>query len=487
MKHRYAKVIQKFWYIALAVGLVGGFLGWGLSQISPHSYTSSSSLFLSLRVGDSATDLNQGATYTQSQMLSFAQLATSPIVLDPVIHDLGLDATSASLAQVINVSAPQSTVILTLSVTQSSPAAAQAIASKVATQLASTVESVSSRDANNKPTITATVIQPATLPRYASSPNTKLNTLAGLVLGLLVGTLALVSVEALERRVRTPQIAAEVTGLPMLGAMRKVQAPASRCRVMLDAPLSAAAEAYRQLRSNFEYVMVGADNAVVVLTSALASEGKSTVALNLALAFAEARQRVLLIDADLRRPSIAKYADLPGEPGLSSVLIGRATLEESLHRWGHGTLDVLAAGPTPPNPSEMVSSPAMLTLLASVRDEYDVVLVDTAPALEFADAAILGAAADGVILVADRTKVTRSYLAAAAEVIGHAGVRAFGVVLNRITPPRRRSHHIYGEPAPARPMHAAQDPSRAMDVSAPTRRDQQRAAFDATIGAPSKR
>lgn len=453
MTHRYAKVIQRFWYVALAVGVLGGFLGWGLSQLTVHKYTSTSSLFFSLRAGDSASDLNQGATYTQSQMLSFSQLATSPIVLSPVISHLGLDTSPAKLAQLIDVSAPQNTVVLTYSVTDTSATSAREIAAQVAKQLTTAVENVAPRDAKDKPTITATVIEPATLPRYASSPNTRLNTLGGLVLGLLVGALALVAVEALERRVRTPQIAAEVSGLPMLGSTRTLSSSSmNRYRVMLDAPLSAAAEAYRQLRSNFEYVMVGAGNPLVVLTSALASEGKSTTALNFALALAESRQRVLLIDADLRRPSIAKYAGVETEPGLSSVLIGRATFEQSLHRWGSGTLDLLTAGPTPPNPSEMLSSPAMLTLLASVRDRYDVVLIDTAPVLEFADATIVGAVADGVIIVADRTKVTRGYLAAAVEVISHAGVRAFGVVLNRVSPPRRKQHHIYGEPTMVRAL-----------------------------------
>jgi capsular exopolysaccharide synthesis family protein len=210
---------------------------------------------------------------------------------------------------------------------------------------------------------------------------------------------------------------------------------------MVDRPQSPAAESYRQLRADLSFVAVDGSHAVFVVTSALPREGKSTLVCNLALAMAEAGVRALVIDADLRRPAIASYFGLEGAAGLTTVLSGRATFTDLVQTWGDSTLDILTAGVLPPNPSELLSARAMATLVEDVADIYDVVLIDSPPALSIADAAILGRLGDGALVVADAAQVRRPQLQQTIQSLQTAGVPVLGAVLNRV--PSDKSSDVY--------------------------------------------
>jgi capsular exopolysaccharide synthesis family protein len=170
----------------------------------------------------------------------------------------------------------------------------------------------------------------------------------------------------------------------------------------------------------------------IVVTSSLPGEGKSTTAVNLAITLADAGSRVALVDADLRRPSIAEYMGLEGEVGLTTVLIGQADLQDALQPWGDRHLHVLTSGQVPPNPSELLGSRSMATLLTQLASQYDMVLIDTPPLLPVTDAAILAKITGGAVVVAGAGTVQRQQLADGLGSLEDVGARVLGVVLNRL-------------------------------------------------------
>ncbi len=202
------------------------------------------------------------------------------------------------------------------------------------------------------------------------------------------------------------------------------------------------AEAFRVLRTNMQYVEVDHDQKVFVVTSSLPSEGKSTTAVNLAITLAMSKQRVALIECDLRRPLIAARLGLDGGVGTTSVLIGKVALKDALQPHGDTGLQVLSSGPIPPNPSELLQSNAMEKMLGDLRDNFDVVIIDAPPLLPVTDAALLAAQADGALIVVRHGRTTRDQLRHAIERIESVGAKAVGVVINLA--PTKRIGRAYG-------------------------------------------
>lgn len=427
--------ILRRWPIVIAATILGGIIGFGLSALATPMYQASSSLYFSINVGTTATDLNQGATYTQAQMLSFAQLAESPAVLDPVIDELKLKTTSAQLANSINVSTPEKTVVLNIVVTGAVPSQASSIANEVAQSVINVVSESAPRTSEGRSTVTVRTIQPATSDLQPSSPNTRINVVAGLLIGALLVILVIVVRSTTDRRVRDEESVAGVTLAPVLGTIDRElvprRAPAGPRLALLRDPLSSAAESYRMLRSNLLHATGRPVTLSLVVTSAIAREGKSTVAANLAIAFGESGVRVILVDADLRSPKIAEYAELDAGDGLSTILTGEGAVATTVLGGGLGAVDVLTAGPLPANPGESLASDALTSLIAQLKKRYDVIILDTPPVETAADALVLATAVDGVLLVADRRRVHINDLKNAIEVLGKSGAHVLGIVLNQ--------------------------------------------------------
>lgn len=481
---RFLTVLRHRWFTVLTLIVGGAAVAAGLSFLQTPVYSSQTSVFFSIQFGASANDLVQGATYTQNSVTSFANLATKPIVLDPVIQELGLDTTARELADRVVATAPLDTVIVELSVTDSSPEAAAAIASAIGAQLSATVEALSPEDVNGVATVQAEIVAPATVEASPVSPNISLNFAGGILGGLLVGVGFAFARETLDTRVRGVAEVQEITDLPLLGAIG-VSPSGTSALVVQDIPSSSQAEAYRQIRTNLQFLGVNARARSIVVTSALPAEGKSTIAANLALALAETSTRVLLVDADLRRPNIADMMSLEGAAGLTTVLIGRAAFDDVVQEWGDRQLHVLTSGEVPPNPSELLASPAMKRLLADLADRYDVVILDTAPLLPVTDAAILSRIATGTIVVANARRVRRGQLSEGLGFLDQVEARVLGIVLNEAVKdserygytPRaiqndamkaRRSEELAARAAVTRTDHDSADPPQGR-VGGPSR------------------
>jgi capsular exopolysaccharide synthesis family protein len=200
---------------------------------------------------------------------------------------------------------------------------------------------------------------------------------------------------------------------------------------MLDHPESVAAEAFRSLRTSILLSRPKAGPRVILVTSCIPGEGKSTVTANLAISFAQHGKKVIIMEADMRRPSMKHVLDVSNESGLSSVLAGALSLDEaSLHGVHVPTLDILPAGPRPPMPSEMLGSSAFDSLLEQLRSRYDIILIDSPPTLLLTDAVSIASKTDAVVWVARAGVITRPYLARAAQLIERNGKPVIDFVLN---------------------------------------------------------
>ena len=210
--------------------------------------------------------------------------------------------------------------------------------------------------------------------------------------------------------------------------------------VVVRSPRSPAAEAYRTLRTNLQFASLDRDLRTVLVTSAADGEGKTTVAANLGVALAEAGSRVLLLDADLRRPGLHRLFELPLAPGLSNALLDEES-EPPIRATAVPGLSVLSAGDPPPNPAEFVASRRLTGLLARLRSSFDYVLVDAAPLTLVADAAALAPSVDGVVMVVSAGKTKRDLARRAREQLAVVGARVLGVVLNNAR--LEKSHRTY--------------------------------------------
>ena len=182
---------------------------------------------------------------------------------------------------------------------------------------------------------------------------------------------------------------------------------------------------------------------VVVVTSAVAGEGKSTTAANLAVVFAEADIDVLLIEADLRRPKVADYFGLERAVGLTNVLVGQVSVDEVLQEWGSGGVTVLASGSIPPNPAELLGSQNMQVLLNELRQRFDMIIIDAPPLLPVTDAAVAAARADGALVVTRYGKTTRAQLDSAIAVLHAVDAKVIGGVLNMVPTSEARVSSMY--------------------------------------------
>lgn len=213
--------------------------------------------------------------------------------------------------------------------------------------------------------------------------------------------------------------------------------------ITLINPKSPISEAYRTLRTNISFAAVDEKLQVIMVTSAGQGEGKSTTSANLAVVQAESDKRVLLIDADLRKPTVHRIFHISNRWGLTSLLSGQTTLQDVITDTGVTNLHVIPSGIIPPNPSEMLASNKMKQLLEQLREAYDVIIIDTPPSLAVTDAQIMATRSDGVIMVVEAGSVKREMAMKAKANLEHVQARILGVVLNNIERKESESYYYY--------------------------------------------
>ncbi|UVI31603.1 CpsD/CapB family tyrosine-protein kinase [Paenibacillus spongiae] len=204
-------------------------------------------------------------------------------------------------------------------------------------------------------------------------------------------------------------------------------------------PLSPVTEAYRVLRTNIQFSSIDRPIHVIMISSAQRGEGKTTTVSNLAVAYAQEGKKVLLIDTDLRDPSLHHVFSLPNRVGLTSILSNQYGLQEVVRDTVVDNLSVITGGPIPPNPSEMLGSFKMQSLIDELRTEYDMILIDTPPVLAVTDGIVISVLCDGVIMVVDAGKVDKERVKKAKSSLEHANARILGAVLNKMNKKDRKT------------------------------------------------
>lgn len=358
------------------------------------------------------------------------------------VDKLGLDMDAAALQANVKASSKLDTVLINVSVLDASPVRARDIANTLSDEFVAMVRDLETPEDGATPDARVVVEQRASIPEQPVVPKTTRNIGIGLVLGLAFGIGLAVARDLLDNTVKDRQILESITGAGTVGSVPLDKERKRQAAISFESDNSPIAEAFRKLRTNLQFLSVDNPPRVIVVTSSMPSEGKSTTAINLALALAEAEHNVVLVDGDMRRPSLHKYLDLVGQVGFSTVLSGSASLSEALQKTRFPGLSVLTSGAVPPNPSELLGSLSARKLLTELRTQFDYVIVDSTPLLAVTDAAILAAGADGVLIMARFGHTKRDHLAHAVGSLESVGAPLLGAVFT-MTPARGGSSYSY--------------------------------------------
>lgn len=429
----YLRILRKSWILILLLALVSVAAAATYSILQTPLYSAESKVFVSTESGGTTSELVQGSTFTQARVKTYSSLVETPIVLLPVISSLDLELTTGELAGSIEASAPLDTTLIVITVTDPDPVLAADIANATSQSLTAVVEEIETTPGNSESPVRLTRVQDATVPAVPVSPNIPLNIALGLLVGLAIGVGVAVLREVLDNRIRNERDVELITDIPIMGGIGFDPNAAARPLIVQVDPRSPRAESFRTLRTNLQFVDIERPSRTFVVTSAVEAEGKSTTAANLAIAMADAGFRVLIVDADMRRPKLATYMDLEGAVGLTDVLIGRAKLADVVQAWGRsGFLWVLPAGMVPPNPSELLGSQAMQRLLELFEEQFDVVLFDAPPLLPVTDAAVLAKKVGGTILVVAAGRTHRNQLRGALTTLENVDATVSGIVLTML-------------------------------------------------------
>lgn len=438
----YLRILRRHWILILAASLAGVLIGGLASVLTRPTYVADTQLFVAIQGSGSVQELQQGNTFSQARVQSYVKTVNSPVVLQPAIDALGLGVTSQELATRVKASTDVNTVLINISVEDNSPVQAAAVAQAVGTSLIKAVDTLEKPRSGGTSPVSLSIIKPATAPTAPSAPNTRLNLLLGALVGLVLGIGAALLKTTLDSRIRGEADARLVTDAPLLGAISFDPDATRKPLLTQTGAQSPRAESFRQLRTNLQFTNVSGRAQTVLITSSLPGEGKSTTATNLAIALAQAGQAVCLIDADLRRPMVGEYLGLDRSAGLTTALMGAVDVMDLLQPWGNDNLFVLASGQIPPNPSELLGSEAMKSLIVRLEQTFDAIIVDAPPLLPVTDAAVMAQHVGGVVVVVGSEKIKRHDLEKALKALALIDAKLLGIVLNRL-PAKGQDSYAY--------------------------------------------
>lgn len=434
----YLRVIRQRWITIVAAALIGLALAAGYTFLQTPQFQAKSQLFVSVKAGASAADVSQGNAFAEKRVTSYVSLATSPRVLQAVAQELNLSGGGQTLAGRIVATTPAQTVLIDITATDPDAQQAAKIANSAANQLITAVNEV-----EDVSIVHLSVFEQAAPASGPSSPRVPLNLGLGLLLGLLVGAAYAFFREVLDTRLRSQADVERTIKAGILGTFSTDASIENEPLVTQGDQFSHRAESFRQLRTHLHFTNIDGGSQTVVVSSSIPGEGKTSTAVNLAIMLAESGTRVLLVDADLRRPRVAKYLGVEGSVGLSGVLSHSVELEDAIQTWGRGgALHVLASGRSAPNPSELLGSPTMEKLIARFEADYEIVIIDAPPLLPVTDPAVLGSMASGVVLVVSVDgRTNRAEITQAVANLEAVNARLLGLVVNRLE--KNTTSHSY--------------------------------------------
>ena len=470
---------RRYYWVIAAVVLLGAAAG-GYSVNQPKQYTASAQLLVQPTTGTLPSAATQ-QTISPTEVLTELQLLTTAPVKEAVRRQLGSEP---------NVSASQvgQTDVIAVAATSNSPTLAAKIANayanafvayqqtatnaKLATaeqQLQSQISAIDtqvallSKSPSTSPQVDALLVQettlkeelatlqvsgavsgggvevvtPAKAPTSPSSPKPVQDTLIAAIVGLLLGIGIAFLFEHLDDAVYSKEEAGRLAGdAPVLGMIPRIGSWKRRGDVVLASTAShnsSVAEAYRSLRTSLQFAGHDGNMKTILVTSPSPGEGKTATIANLGVVLAQADQRVVVVSCDLRRPRLGQFFERSESPGFTSVILGQTSLGDALQTVeGLGNLFFLGSGDVPPNPTELLASGAAHEIFSELRQDFDIVLVDSPPLLPVTDAVILARGADATLLIIAAGETKRSQVEQAAEMLAQVDARRVGVVLNEV-------------------------------------------------------
>lgn len=439
----FVKLLRARWITVCAAAVVCVFGAAAVTLLTTPLYEASTRLFVSTSAGSSVAEAYQGNRFSQERVLSYTELLMGETLAQRTIDKLGLDMGADELRENVNASAKLDTVLINVDVVDDSPVRARDIANTLSDEFVAMVKELETPENGTRADARVVVEQRASIPTAAVVPRTRRNLAVGLMLGVVLGIGLAIVRDLLDNTVKDRQTLEEITGTGVVGSIPLDKERRKQAAIYFDNDNSTIAESFRKLRTNLQYLAVDNPPRVIVVTSSMPHEGKSTTAINTALALAEADHSVVLVDGDMRRPTLARYLDLVGSVGFSTVLSGGASISEALQKTRFPGLSVLTSGAIPPNPSELLGSQAARKLLSELRAQFDYVIVDSTPLLAVTDAAILGAGADGVLIMARWGHTKREQLAHAVSSLQSVGAHLLGAVFTMM-PTRGSASYGYG-------------------------------------------
>ena len=438
----FAKLLRARWLTVCAATLAAVLGAVTISMLTTPMYQASTRFFVSTAAGESLSDIYQGTLFSQKRVLSYTGLLTGQTLAQRTIDKLGLDMSAGELQEKVTATAKPDTVLIDVSVLDESPVRARDIANTLSDEFVAMAKELETPEDGSSPEGRVVVEQRAAIPTRPVTPKTLRNTALGLAVGLVLGMGLAVIRDRLDNTVKDRETLEAITKVGLVGSIPLDKERRQEPAIAFDRENSAIAEAFRKLRTNLQFLAVDNPPRLIVITSSLPGEGKSTTAINIALALAETGNKVVLVDGDMRRPMLDKYLNLVGAVGFSTVLSGRAPLSEVLQETGFTGLTALTAGPTPPNPSELLGSLAAQKILSDLRAQFDYVIIDSSPLLAVTDAAILAANSDGVLMMARFGQTKRDQLTHAVRNLEDVGASSLGVVFT-MTPGRGNDSYSY--------------------------------------------
>ena len=499
----YFYLLWSWVWLIISAGVIAGAVAYLVSIHTTPIYQSSTRLLVS--DPPALSNVNYGGMVSSQNMTgTYAQMMVDDPVLQGVIDQLKLHTTTLELNKSITVDIVPNTQLLVVSVRDPNPARAANIANAIASvftnriiqlqsqryaasldglqkqitdmdqQIAATNTTIVAttdqatllelqarltqyrsiyaslvtnyeqvRLAEEQTSTSVVVSQPAAVPTIPVSPTTTSNSILAALAGMVLGAGAVLMVDTLDDTVKNPDEIHRKFNLPILGMIARHE-QINEKPIVLTEPRSPTAEAFRSLRTNITFASVDAPLRRIMITSPTPQDGKTTISANLAVVLAQGEKKVILLDADLRRPYIHHKFGLFNRFGLTTLFVNSLNGFESVIQFNSASsLGLITSGPLPPNPAELLTSQKMSRILDQLNQVFDVILIDTPPLLSVTDASALAPAMDGVILVVKPGVTKLSALQQSLEQLRAVGAHVLGVVLNEVQPNSRKYGYYY--------------------------------------------
>ncbi|MEO6790664.1 MAG: polysaccharide biosynthesis tyrosine autokinase [Ornithinibacter sp.] len=444
----FLQILRRQWRIVTATMLLALGVAALITIRTPPIYSATARVYLSATASSNpgtAANPNNQIILNSNDLNTYITVIEAPVVVDPLRKTLGISAsTSLTLSGAILPTAS----LLDLTAQAESPALAARAANALGKALADAAPTFSPLLETSGQHVESRTIAPAGVPGAPISPKGGQNVGVGLFAGLLLGIGLALARQFFDTKVRDDEDLKALADKPVLAHIPLDKAMRGRSIAIASEPHGTTAEAIRRLRTNLLFVDVTTGRHSFVVTSSMPGEGKTTTAINLAVAMANSGARTLLVDGDLRNPSVAKSLRLDADLGLTTLLLGQVSVDDAVQPWGDSTLDVLPAGPLPPNPSELLGSVPMEMLFHDLEARYEFVIIDSPPLVPVVDAILLDRLAGGLIMVVAADRTNKRDLSTALKALETASTSASGFAMNFVSGLEARPYS-YGYHTPA--------------------------------------